>query len=74
MAVRRSWCEAPLAIASAMANDYKDFSAAEVGAERKAPRVLEEAINSLMGSGPVVVQEPEDLFSKVISLSTDTGP
>lgn len=74
MAVRRSWSEAPLAIASAMANDYKDFSAAEVGAERKAPRVLEEAINSLMGSGPVVVQEPEDLFSKVISLSTDTGP
>lgn len=60
MAVRRSWSEAPLAIASAMANDYKDFSAAEVGAERKAPRVLEEAINSLMGSGPVVVQEPED--------------
>ena len=58
MAARRAWSEAPLAVSLA---DYKDFSTSEVGTERKAPGVLERAVNSLMGSTPIV-QEPEDIW------------
>lgn len=47
---RKAWSEAPLAVANALANDYKQFSTSEVGPERKAPVIFENAVNTWLGA------------------------
>lgn len=47
---RKAWSEAPLAVANALANDYKKFSTSEVGPERKVPVAFENAVNTWLGA------------------------
>jgi len=53
MEARRQWSQARFRLEPALTIDYKEFSSSEVGSERRAPAVLEHAMNSLSSEAAI---------------------